>query len=208
MHNLIVAGPKDCLDRYAEILRELSDRYKLIEVPSEGELSAEMIAGINQYEKSSTSSLTVCDDRLLNHTRLSIAMQLRLAGFKPITYISPMAKIDKGVEIGENGLVFGGTYIGQGSRIGFSAFIGSGTHIGAGCKIDNGAFIESSCRIGSNVKIGGQATLTLGCLVQDGIKIGRQSYLGIPGLYDNDVIEKTYFHKRFKGPVKIFDFES
>ena len=92
--------------------------------------------------------------------RAELFEEVKSAGGKFATVISPLAHIAKGVKIGEGSIVHHGV------------IINSDSTIGVNCIINSKALIEHDCTVEDNCHI------AVGAVLAGGVKIGRGSFIG------------------------------
>lgn len=106
---------------------------------------------------------------------------------KVINFVSPDAKIGKGVKIWNFAYVGSGTVIGDNVKIGSLAHVDYDVRIGSGTKVEGEAYIPPMSRIGKGVFIGPAAVLTndpyppskkmIGVTIEDGAVIGARAVI-------------------------------
>jgi acetyltransferase-like isoleucine patch superfamily enzyme len=106
---------------------------------------------------------------------------------KIINFISPDAKIGKGVSVWHFSYVGSKTEIGDNVKIGSLAHVDYDVKIGSGTRIEGGVYIPPMSRIGKNVFIGPAAVLTndpyppskkmVGVTIEDDAVIGARAVI-------------------------------
>lgn len=146
------------------------------------------------------------DYRAVNFSRLELMSQLKARGFSLARLVSPRAFVAPGQKLGENTIVHMGTMMSCDVRVGYNAVIGSRATIEIGVKIGNSAYLAPGTMIEAQASIGDSTTIGEGVTVASGVKVGKQCEILIPGIYREDIPDKTFYALGYAGPVRIVKF--
>lgn len=114
----------------------------------------------------------------VNRLRAELYERAKRQGYELVTYVSSMATIWPGLEIGDNCFVFEDNTIQPFSRIGNDVVMWSGNHLGHHSTIGDHCFVTSHVVISGNVTIGPYCFLGVNATLRDSISIGESSVIG------------------------------
>jgi len=140
----------------------------------------------------------------MNYVRLALFSHAKQRGFKFQSFIHPSAVVDPGAKIGQNCYIGEGAVVCPGARLDYNAFIGARSVVGFGVQVDASAWIGANCCLGAASRVGSHSIVDTGVMIGEGVQVGRQVVLQIPRSYDEDIPDKTYHHKLFHRPVRIY----
>jgi sugar O-acyltransferase (sialic acid O-acetyltransferase NeuD family) len=118
----------------------------------------------------------------LNRQRAEKFEELRRLGYEPMTwraYGIPPSKIGAGsfvmdgnrlqlgVEIGENCMLWAGNHVGHHTKIGNHVWLSSGIVVSGACEIGDYSFIGSGATIADNIKIGKRCIIGAGATITE-----------------------------------------
>jgi UDP-N-acetylbacillosamine N-acetyltransferase len=95
--------------------------------------------------------------------------------------------------IGENNLIFSGTYLGLFGSIGDNNIIRPNTYLGHNTVIGSHNYIAPGCNIGGNCAVGDLCFIGIGATVIDGIRIGDETQLGPASLTLKDTEPCSFY---------------
>jgi acetyltransferase-like isoleucine patch superfamily enzyme len=78
--------------------------------------------------------------------------------------------------------------------------------IESGCRIGNSVWIGPGAVIGMGATIGDNTTVGPGVIIGENVKIGKQCEILLPGLYRENMADKTFHAPGYDGPVRIVKF--
>lgn len=88
--------------------------------------------------------------------------------------------------LGENNIIFSGTYIGVGSTIGNNNIIRPNVYLGHNVSMGDHCYISPGCNIGGGCIIEDMSFIGLGSNITDGLRISRENLIGAGSLVLKD----------------------
>lgn len=125
----------------------------------------------------------------MNTARRDKYRQLKLLGYRFVSYIHPSNPIPPGCEIGENCFILENQSINFDVTIGANVVIWSGCQIGDRSRIGDHVFMASHVVVNGDVEIGEASYLGSNCTIGHGVRVGRQSFIGANALIGHDTKE-------------------
>lgn len=98
-------------------------------------------------------------------------------GYKLASYIGPKVLHYDDLIMGENNLIFNGTYLGPYGRIGNNNIIRPNSYLGHNFDIGDHNHISPGCNIGGNSKIRDLCFIGIGATIIDGIFLDDESFI-------------------------------
>lgn len=137
------------------------------------------LEGLAQHANSSEVDVFVAIGyRRMNKVRQQVYEEIKRGGFTCATFIHPQVKLWASSRVGDNVFIFEDNTIqpfvtiGDNSILWSGSFIGHHSVIGSHCFISSHVVIPGSCKVGDNVFVGVNST------IHDGITIGANSLIG------------------------------
>ena len=142
--------------------------------------------------------------------KIGIYKKVREKGFSfanvihPTVWISPSARLGKGIYAKNGAVISCDTVIGDNVGIEFQAIIGHDCIIDSGCQISPMAAIGGHCEIGRGTHLG------MNVLIKEGTKIGGNSVLGMGSVVQRDIPENVIALgnpasvMKYKNDTKVF----
>jgi sugar O-acyltransferase (sialic acid O-acetyltransferase NeuD family) len=133
------------------------------------------------YPPESHAMLTVIGYKRMRDRR-SMFERARTLGYDLVNYISKYAIVYEPVEMGQNNIIFGGTYIGPNGCIGDNNVIRPNVYVGHDVKMEDHVFLGPGCTIGGNCFLGSLSYVGIGATVVDGIALAQETLVGAGGV--------------------------
>ena len=135
--------------------------------------------------------------------RDNIFSKAKSSGYKLRNYISARADIAPDVQMGENNVIMGTSYIGFGGIMGDNNLIRQSVYLGHEFKMGNNNIITAGCNIGGLSNIKNNCYFGLGSTVIDHINIAEDTLIGAGSL----VIRHTEpYSKNVGNPSRIIGY--
>lgn len=139
----------------------------------------------------------------VNKSRTNVLVEVKAAGYRPLTYISSQTHHVGHFEIGENCFVFENNVIQPFVRIGDNTILWSGNHIGHHSTIGNNCFIASHVVISGQVTIGDSCFIGVNATFRDGITVAPECVIGAGALILKDTIPRGVYKTKGTDPASI-----
>lgn len=120
-------------------------------------------------------------------------------------YISPNADITDTVEIGDNNIILGPTYIGFEGKMGDNNIIRQNVYLGHNFKMGSHVFIGAGCTIGGSCTIGDMSYIALGSIIINDIVIAKETLVGAGGVVIRDT---EPYSKNVGNPTRILGYHA
>lgn len=131
--------------------------------------------------------------------RYNSYLVMKSKGYEFINYISKKAIVSNDIEIGENNIIFAGTYLDFFGKLGNCNIIRPKTHIGHNFDIKNGIYIAPGCNIAGYSVIKNLSFIGIGSTIIERICIEEECLIGAAAL----VIKNTEPYSKYIGvPAK------
>jgi hypothetical protein len=202
----LVIGAGDFLDLACEAWRAATPEVAIerVEVAQDNAYRFDM-AFLDGHDPARATVFAAFDDRFLNFKRLELLGICRLRGFRLPPCIAPGAVVAPGVKLGENAFVGHGAVLSPLCRVDYNAVVGAGCSVGFETRIGHSAWLEAGAVIADRAEIGAQTSVTSGVVVARGVRVGKLCELRVPGLYREDIADKTYYNPNYPEPLRIFN---
>jgi len=161
---------------------------------------------VEELDPASCDLFVALDARAVNYSRLEFFSLLKGRGFGLARLISPRACVDPQQRIGENSVIHVGATLGSSVHCGYNSVVRTGAVIESGCRIGNSVWIGPGAVIGMGATIGDNTTVGPGVIIGENVKIGKQCEILLPGLYRENMADKTFHAPGYDGPVRIVKF--
>jgi sugar O-acyltransferase (sialic acid O-acetyltransferase NeuD family) len=122
-----------------------------------------------------------------NRDRLELAEWMSRSGFELVTAVHCSSQVARGVTLGRNTVVMGGTVINSDTKIMDSIIINTAATVDHDCLIHCGVHIAPGCHLCGSVTIGEGAFLGAGTIVTPGVTIGEHAVIGAGSVVVKDV---------------------
>ena len=122
--------------------------------------------------------------------------QVKVAGYKPISYVSTKAATWPGLRIGENTFIMENNTIQPFTQIGNNTILWSGNHIGHHTNIGNHCFIASQVVVSGSVSVGDYTFIGVNATIRDNVRVGERCVIGANTL----ILENTKDGEVYIGP--------
>ncbi|MBN1333292.1 MAG: hypothetical protein JW971_05980 [Synergistales bacterium] len=101
--------------------------------------------------------------------------------------------------LGENNIIFSGTYIGVGTVLGNNNIIRPNVYIGHDVSMGDHCYISPGCNIGGGCTIGDMSFIGIGSTITDGRRISRENLVGAGSL----ILQDTEPFSRYFGSPAV-----
>lgn len=133
-----------------------------------------------KFDPATTEAFVAVGYRKSNALRRAFCEQIKGAGFRLLSYVSPKATHMPETTIGENVFVFEDNTIQPFTSIGDGVVLWSGNHIGHHSVIEPWCFVTSHVVISGHCRIGQSSFIGVNATIADSMTIGERNLIG-PG---------------------------
>jgi sugar O-acyltransferase (sialic acid O-acetyltransferase NeuD family) len=132
----------------------------------------------------------------VNRRRAELYAECKSRGYELITYVSSLAFVSRGVELGDNCFVFEANVLQPFVRIGSDVVLWSGNHIGHDTTIEDHCFIASHVVVSGNVTIRERTFVGVNATFRDGVTVAPDCVIGAGALIMKDTVEGGVYSVR------------
>ena len=118
----------------------------------------------------------------LNAVRKEKYLALKAMGYEMASYVSSLASVLNGGDIGENCFILEDNTIQNFAKIGDNVTLWSGNHIGHHSRIGDHTFISSHVVVSGGVEIGEQCFVGVNATIRDQVRVGDRCLIGAGAL--------------------------
>ena len=122
-----------------------------------------------------------------NDLRLRLLAQVSEMGFEPVNAISPHAFISPSARLGRGIAIMPAAIIHTSTQIDDGAIINTNTDIDHDCRIGIGTHISAGCVVAGNVEIGNESFMGVHSCVIPGVRIGSRVVIGAGSVVVRDL---------------------
>jgi sugar O-acyltransferase (sialic acid O-acetyltransferase NeuD family) len=123
--------------------------------------------------------MLVADERFENmRDRMEKYYHMKRLGYRFTNYISAQARVEPGIEMGENNIIFGQVHLGFGGKLGSNNVIRQQVYLGHNFNVGNNNVFKPGARIGGFSVIKDYCFIGMGAVVKDEVTIERGSLIG------------------------------
>jgi acetyltransferase-like isoleucine patch superfamily enzyme len=202
---VLIVGAGTTLERCAAIWRD-SGVCEHLEV-----LSLESVDGFRR-DLSPLSAFAVTQWRVycalsglgLNMARLKLMIDVRMAGYRLASFISPGAMVPRDWKVPDHTFISDGAVVEPSINAKHNLYVGPRAVVGFGTTVGHSVWVGTAATIGPKSDIGDYTVIGDNVQLADGMKVGRRCELLIPRLYRDPIADKTFFSPMFENPVRIY----
>lgn len=162
MKRAVIIGEGHALEQALATAMEGGLDCTRLELPSPDRHNFDLAALYQNHPVADSEVFVALDERAINHARLKLIADVRLAGYRLLNIVSPRAAVAPDAKLLGN------------------VHIGPGCNVAAHCSIGTGSWLGQQVVVTEGGQTGNCATLLAGTLLGPDTRIGRGSTLG-PG---------------------------
>lgn len=204
LKGLLVLGPDSGLRDVFSLAQEAhaGRRVDALHVPSRDYYFFELGA-LDNYPSDAWDVCLAVNEFYINDVRRALRELVVARGYQLVGAISPNARIDPSVSMGENVVVHSGCFVGAGSQVGDLAVLRPNVVLSEDVFIGRFVTLEANVSVREGSVIGNFTTICANSSLARMTRVGEHCYLNIPKLYSGEIASGTFYSGMFENPVRV-----